>query len=434
MLQNPSPKQTKFFNESFARMNILEGSVRSGKSFISLLRFITELKDGPEGDYIIAGKSSHSVFRNIIGPLNALTKGIIRVNRGLGEFRLFGKKIYIVGANDERSEGKIRGATFAGALVDEISILPESFFRMLLSRLSIKDAKLFGTTNPDSPYHWLKTDFLDRAEELGIKSFKFNLEDNPSNTREFIDAIKKEYRGLWYRRFIDGDWVLAEGAIYDFFDESLYVRTDSTRYSKYYILGVDYGTSNPFAAILVGFNDDHHPNLWVEKEYYWDPKVMGYQKTDQEFAIDIIQSFHDNYPIRMTYIDPSAQSFELEMRRQRKQVKQANNDVIDGIRSVATLFTQGDIMISSCCTNLIKEIQGYVWDANSAKTGIDKPLKKRDHALDAMRYAIYSHWGLKHSLIEETREQRYQKEQEAMYAKNPMQYPGFTNSFGWQKY
>jgi PBSX family phage terminase large subunit len=420
-----SPKQLHAYLNSNSRINTWEGSVRSGKSFSALWRFIKELRQGPDGEYIICGKSERTVLHNIIQPLQHMTHGIIRYNRGLGEFKLFDKKVYVVGANDERAEGKIRGSTFAGALVDEISIIPESFFRMLLSRLSVPDAKLFGTTNPDSPYHWLKTDFIDNAEITNKSIFKFKLEDNPSLTQEFINDLKKEYKGLWYKRFIEGNWVLAEGAIYDFFDQSIHVVRDAPTYAKYWILGIDYGTTNAFAAVLIGFNDDVRPNLWVEKEYYWDSKARGYQKTDMEYAIDIQREFGD-YPLRLIYLDPSAASFQVELRRNKKTVKEANNDVMDGIRFVSSLFTGGDLVIKKGCNNLVKEIEGYVWDDKSNKDGKDRPIKQRDHALDALRYALYSHWGQKTSLKES-------KPKDVPV--NPMDFKGWgPDSWGWQRY
>jgi PBSX family phage terminase large subunit len=433
MLEGFSPKQIEFYNNSDARINILEGSVRSGKSFIALLRFLQEIKNGPEGAYFICGKSERTVLHNVIDPLQTITGGIIRYNRGLGEFTLFGRKVYVVGANDERAEGKIRGSTAAGALVDEGSIIPESFFRMLLSRLSVPNAKMFCTTNPDSPYHWLKKDFIDRQSELNLKSFKFKLDDNPSLSAEYVDSLRKEYKGLWYKRFIEGNWVLAEGAIYDFFDTSLHTTASPPSYAKYYLVGIDYGTTNPFAAVLVGFNDDAHPTLWVEKEYYWDSKAMGYQKTDAEYANDINREF-SGYPIRLYYLDPSAQSFEVELKRQHKPVMQAKNDVLDGIRFVGNLFTQGDLTICKSCYHLTQEIEGYVWDAKSIREGIDKPLKQRDHAIDAMRYALFSHYGTMHTLKEVSKEQSYIQSQQKKWQKNPMDYAGYVNSAGWQRY
>jgi PBSX family phage terminase large subunit len=434
LLKNLSPKQISFFNNSNSKLNIASGAVRSGKSYVVLLRFMKELLEGPDGNYLVCGRSERTCVVNIIEPLERFIKRSVGFNRGMGVFNLFGKKVYVVGANDERAVGKIQGWTLAGALVDEITILPESFFKMLLSRLSIEHSKLFGGTNPDSPMHWLKTDFLDRfsddAEELS--HFKFNLEDNPSLHDAYKISLKKEYQGLWHKRYILGDWVLAEGAIYDFFDTSLHTVSRPPTYAKYYLLGIDYGTSNAFAAVLIGFNDDHRPSLWVEKEYYWDSKTMGYQKTDAEYALDVQKAF-EGYPIRLIYLDPSAKSFEVELRRHKMPVKQAKNDVLDGIRCVGTMLSQGNLVICKSCPNLIKEIEGYVWDEKAVKRGEDEPLKQRDHAVDAMRYVIYSHYGAKTTLKESSKEESYMSGQQRLWNKNPMDYPGYVGSHGWQR-
>lgn len=429
-----SKKQIIAHEESDARINIYEGSVRSGKSYIALRRFLKELSKGPAGEYVIVGKSERTIAHNIIEPLNSyqFMNGTIRYNRIMGEFKIFNKKVYVIGANDERSESKIRGSTFAGALVDEITIIPQSFFKMLLSRLSINDAKLFGTTNPDSPMHWLKTDFIDRAHELDLKSFKFVLDDNPVLSKKYKDSLKAEYKGLWYKRFILGEWVLAEGAIYDFFDTNLHVKPKPPTYAKQYFLGIDYGTTNAFAAVLIGFNDDHHPAIWVEKEYYWNSREKGYQKTDSEYAMDLQREF-EGYPISLVYIDPSAASFKVELKRKRFAVKEANNDVLDGIRFVGALIAQGDLVICKQCTNLIKEIESYVWDENSVKLGEDKPVKKNDHAIDAMRYVLYTHFGKKTTLKNISQEERYAQNEQKKWSQDPMAYPGYTNSYGWQR-
>ncbi len=428
-----SAKQIKFYNESNSRLNIAVGAVRSGKSHITILRFMKELKEGPPGKYLVTGKSERTVLMNIIEPIQEFTGGNIRYNRGMGEFNLFDKKVYVVGANDERAEGKIRGATFAGALVDEITILPHSYFRMLLSRLSIDNSKLIGSTNPDSPLHWLKADFLDKFADdpRELSHLHFDLDDNPVLSEHFKSSLKKEYQGLWYKRFILGDWVLAEGAVYDFFDTSVHVVDKPPTYAKQYILGIDYGTANPFAAVLIGYNGDHRPALWVEKEFYWNPKERGFQKTDAEFAIDVKNHF-EGYPISHIILDPSAQSFEVELRRNKMPVRQANNEVLDGIRSVSTLLSQGNLVICRECKNLIKEIEGYVWDEKAVQRGEEKPLKQSDHAVDALRYVIFTQFAHLTTLKQKSREENLMTIQQKQYAKNPMAYPGFTNSYGWQ--
>lgn len=432
-----SRKQLLAYTKSNSRINIAEGAVSSGKSYIFLYRFLAELaREKPEGPFMIGGKSETTVIRNILKPMmNELSSEVIHYNQTRREFELFGKTVYVVGANDERAEGKIRGLTLGGALLDEGTLLPESFVKMTLSRLRIPESKLFLTTNPDSCHHWLKTDFIDKfvddSEELAC--FQFKLDDNPFLTQKYKDSLKKEYSGLWYRRFIMGEWVQAEGAIYDFFEPSLHCVKASESYAKYYILGIDYGTTNAFAAVLVGFNDDVHPALWVEKEFYWDSKATGRQKTDAEYARDIRNEF-GSYPIKMSYLDPSAKSFEVELKRQRWPVLPAKNDVLDGIRTVSTYLSQGDLVIYERCKNLIREFESYVWDSKSIKMGVDKPIKMRDHCLDALRYALFTKWGQRHTLKEMTKEESYTLSQQRKFKESPMDYPGYTNNAGWQTF
>lgn len=386
-----SEKQYQSIQEANSRLNIWQGAVRSGKSFAALWSFLHFVRNGPPGALAIVGRTQDTINRNIIQPMHEILGSHVRYYAGRREIDLFGRKIYVVGANDYRAEAKIRGSTFAGALVDELTLIPETFVKMLLSRLSVEGAKLFGTTNPDSPYHWLKREFLDR-KELDLSCWQFTLEDNPSLSKSYVDNIKLEYRGLWYQRFIEGRWVQAEGAIYDFFDESINCMDFPHSPAKYYIAGVDYGTTNPCAFVLIGVNMDNYPNYWVEAEYYFDSKVAQRQKTDAEYADDLINFLQYRSP-RAIYIDPSAASFKIELlRRGFDNLYDAENEVNDGIRLVAKYLSTGSLKICRSCPKLIQEFQSYVWDSKSLRTGIDKPLKENDHALDALRYGLYTHF------------------------------------------
>jgi len=361
----------------------------------------------PPGNLVIVGRTNDTIKRNIVDELYNFPGISVYYYPGKRELHLEGRVIYCIGANDERSESKIRGPTFSGAYVDEATLIPESFFKMLLSRLSRLGSYLIATTNPDSPFHWLKKDFIDRQEELNIHVFNFRMEDNPSLSPDYVDALKKEYRGLWYRRFINGEWCLAEGSVYDFFDEQIHVIEQPASYAKYYIVGVDYGTTNPCAFVLLGFNDDYPTKIWVQKEYYFDSKKEGYQRTDAEYANDFLDFIGDIEP-KIVYIDPSAASFKLELRRRKPSIviKDAENDVSNGIRVVSMRLATGDLKVCKCCKNLIQEFQSYVWDSKKSQRGLDEPLKAFDHGLDALRYAVYTHWGEKSNIIELSQEQR----------------------------
>jgi PBSX family phage terminase large subunit len=388
-MPNFSPKQIESYIKSTKRLNFWEGSVRSGKTFMSIIRLIRAIQAGPEGDAMIIGVSRESLQRNILSEMCPLM-GIPIPTPKTTQIKLFNRTVYLVGANDERAQNRIRGSTLAIAYVDEATLIPKSFFRMLLSRLSKPGAQLFATTNPDSPFHWLKQEFLDNPE-LDKTMFKFRLSDNPSLTESFITELKKEYQGLWYKRYIDGEWVLAEGTVYDFFDEELHVIATPPGPAKYYIVGVDYGTSNPTTFSLIGYNPRYFPNAWMEKEYHYDSKKLNRQKTDTEYAEDLV-AFIKGYNVEAIYIDPSALSFKNEMFRQGvSSIADADNDVLNGIRFTSQLLSNGTFKVCSNCRNAVREFQTYRWDSKVSERGEDKPIKEFDHQLDGLRYALYTH-------------------------------------------
>lgn len=390
---NLSSKQQETLSDSDARINIWEGAVRSGKSFSSLLRWLNYIQEAPAGNLIAVGRTATTIKYNIVEPILDLVGGDAKYYIGKRELMLWGRQINLVGASDERAERIIRGSTYSGAYIDEATLIPESFWVMLLSRLSKPNAKLFATTNPDCPFHWLKTNYIDRKDELNLKLWKFHLDDNPSLTDEFKNSLKAEYQGLWYSRYIEGKWCLAEGTVYDFFDEKLHVIDDVYNAATYYIVGVDYGTTNPTAFTMIGYNPTQYPNMWVEKEYYYDSSKKNRQQTDTEFAEDLKAFVGDNV-VKNIYVDPSAESFKVECRRQQiRNIVDAKNDVLDGIRFVSSLLTNGTLKVTKRCQNLIQEFQSYIWDSKSIHSGVDKPAKANDHCLDSLRYALYTHFG-----------------------------------------
>jgi len=388
--QDLSSLQQKSFKESNAKINIWEGAVRSGKTYISLWRFLTELAEGPPGEYVLITRTFDSFRRNVL-PLLEEMIGVSDVGwrGGLRLMNIFGKKVHVIGADDERAESKIRGPTFAGAYVDEITIIPESFFKMLISRCAMGNAKIFGTTNPDSPYHWLKKDILDNNPD--VKSWKFKLDDNPLLTQKDKDYLKRQYKGLWGDRFIKGKWVQAEGSIYEFFTEERCVIKSAPSYTSSYIVGVDYGTTNPCAFVLIGVDRNRFPHFWVEDEYYFDSKKQQRQKTDTEYGEDL-QKFLEGHPIKAIYLDPSAVSFRMELQKQGvHNLLEAENEVISGIHFMRKLLWNGTLKICENCRNVIQEFQSYVWDEKFSIKGEDRPKKQNDHCMDAIRYALFTH-------------------------------------------
>ncbi|TGB14411.1 PBSX family phage terminase large subunit [Streptomyces sp. MZ04] len=390
-----SDKQLDSIRGALRRINIWHGSVRSGKTIASLLCFLLMVRRAPaSGLIIICGRSLQTIERNIIEPLQdpALFGDVadeVRHTRGATTAVILGRVVHLIGASDARAEGRLRGLTAALAYVDEITLLPEPFFVQLLARLSVPGARLLGTTNPDSPRHWLKTGYLDRAGELNLCSWHFKLADNPSLSPEYVADLAAEYVGLWRRRMIDGAWVVAEGAIYDMWDEARHVVTALPDMRRHWC-GVDYGTTNPFAAVLLGEGADGR--LYVCAEWRHDSRTAHRSMTDAQYSRAVRAWLnHLGVTPEWTFIDPSAASFSTQMWQDgHPGLARATNDVTDGIRSVSSLLAADRLLVHDSCEGLLAELPGYSWNSKATERGEDAPIKVDDHSADALRYVIHS--------------------------------------------
>lgn len=389
-----SSKQLKSIKKSDARINIWQGAVRSGKTHASYYRWAQYAYMGPPGRLYMVGKTLETLRENLLDPMKELFNGELQYSDSGRRIKFAGRDIRGIGANDEKSKGKIQGGTCAGVLADEITLYPETFFKMLLSRLSVEGAKFFGTCNPDSPYHWLKTDFIDN-NDLDLKTFHFTIDENPFLPSNYVKNLKLEYSGVWYKRYIDGLWALADGLIYDMFDHDVHVVDCKGKRFQHYIAGCDYGTSNPFAFGLFGYNTPD--KVCLIKEFYYDSKSKNDNKerktkTDSEYADDV-EAFLSGYSVRTIWIDPSALSFQTELTRRGLPVSSADNSVLEGIKFVAGMLKKDKFVIDESCRMTLKEFETYSWDEKAQLRGEDKPLKSNDHAMDMIRYVLYSQFG-----------------------------------------
>lgn len=392
--------QINSLTDSTARINIWHGSVRSSKTIMSIIRWLDYLNNAPKGKLLMIGKTERTLKRNILDVIEEMVgRKNYHFSSGKGEVRIMGKVIDIVGANDERSENKIRGTTLAGAYGDELTLWPESFFKMLMTRLSVRGSMFFGTTNPDSPYHWLNIDYLEREHELNMRSFHFTLHDNPALDPEYVKSLEKEYSGLWYKRFILGLWVMAEGVIYDMFNNEEHVLSEEKLpvnvmdFDRYYV-PIDYGTANPTTFLMIGerMSGKGEREAYVLDEYYYDGRREQRQKTNSQYAEDLVE-FIGNYRVSQIFVDPSAKSFITELKQNDKitaSVVEAMNDVVEGIREVGKKLQRSTLFILNKCKNTLREFNAYVWDARAQKIGEDKPIKDNDHCLDGLRYYVYT--------------------------------------------
>lgn len=409
-----SPKQELSIRESTVQVCVWEGAVRSSKTISQILRFLIGVPTARQGRIVILGRTRESIYRNVFEPMmeRELYGDIsehVKYTLGAPTAKILGRVVHVIGANDKQAEDKIRGMTVALCLVDEITVIPEGAFKMMLSRLTAPNAQLFGSTNPDSPGHWLKRDYLDRLDELpNWRSWHFVLDDNISLSDEVKANLRANYTGLWYRRFILGEWVAAEGAIYDMFDPApgmgFVVPWETLPEMRELVsVGVDYGTTNPTAALLLGISAEHDglgrptPRMFLIDEYRHDSKLTEQKLTDAQLSRELVKWLNENHlpsstrsklVPRYTILDPSAASLRVQMNQDGVPTTQADNEVLYGIRTMASLLSEKKLLVSDRCKGFISEATGYSWDPKATLKGEEKPLKVADHSLDAARYAV----------------------------------------------
>lgn len=373
-----SEKQKKFIYESTAKINIAHGSVRSGKTHSSLIRFVELVDRCPDSKIIIIGNSFGAIKENVVKFLkDDLLRGYC-VWKG-NKLIVGDKEIRVIGAHDEGSVRAIQGNTHSLAYVDELTTIPYNFVDMLTTRLSHDWSKMIATCNPSSPVHPVKENLIDCGDPGYCYALHFDIDDNPALSEQSKADLRTKYTGLFYKRYILGEWVAAEGSVYADFSRKTHVLPRAPHFADNYFVGIDYGIHNAFACVLIGQNNTHSPHLWVEKEFYWDSKKTYRAKLNSELADDV-ERFLEGYNVRGIYLDPSASSFEVELKRRQIRVLQAENDVYAGITFVANLISNHELKVVSCCENLIGEIEQYVWDAKRAERGDEQPVKKNDHA------------------------------------------------------
>ncbi|WP_162985967.1 PBSX family phage terminase large subunit [Virgibacillus sp. Bac330] len=371
---------------------ICDGSVRAGKTVVMSLSFVMWAMDTFNDENLgLAGKTIGSFRRNVVTPLKRMlrSRGYKVKDHRADNMLAITKKgktnyFYIFGGKDESSQDLIQGITLAGMFFDEVALMPQSFVNQATARCSVEGSKLWFNCNPEGPHHWFKTEYLDQLEEKNMLHLHFTMDDNLSLSQKIKERYKRMYSGVFYQRYILGLWVLADGIIYDMFNEKEHVVEAVTRdYSKYYV-SIDYGTQNPTVFGLWGFCD----GVWYKvKEYHYSGREKEKQKTDQEYYEDLVE-FVGHRKITSYIIDPSAASFIALLKKNGKRVKKAKNDVLEGIRNLATSLIDVSIKYNDCCKETFKEFGSYIWDEKAAERGEDKPVKQHDHHLDADRYFV----------------------------------------------
>ena len=373
---------------------IADGAIRSGKTVAMSLSFIFwAMETFDNTNFAMCGKTISSFRRNVLSFLLPMLEvrgyktdyrrsdNVLQINRK-DKVNYF----YIFGGKDESSQDLIQGMTLGGVLFDEAALMPESFVLQATARCSVTGSKFWFNCNPENPHHWFYENWIseEKRKEKNIIYLHFTMEDNLSLSEETKARYRSMYAGVFYARFILGEWKIAEGLVYDMFREDEHTIQLPKDFVGSAYISCDYGTLNP--TVFLMWRKYH--NKWVcVKEYYYNSRKTYKQKTDAEYAQDLIR-FIGNVPYQCVIVDPSAASFIAELMKKGIKVIKADNAVIDGIRSVGNLLQTKNLLFTRDCVNTIAEFGAYRWDDKAAEHGEDKPIKQDDHAMDALRYFV----------------------------------------------
>ena len=372
---------------------LCDGAVRSGKTLSMAVGFFLWSMYTFDGARLaLCGKTIEALRRNVTADVPRWLEGILTFQEHRSENRItvtglgHRNEYHLFGGKDESSYMLIQGMTLAGVLLDEVALMPRSFVEQALARCSVTGSRFWFNCNPAGPEHWFYREWILKREEKNLLYLHFTMGDNPALTPEIRARYERLYTGVFYDRYIRGLWVAAEGLIYDMFCRERHVLTELPPLAGECWVSVDYGTRNPTVFLL--WRRAAAGGRWVcLREYYWDGRRNQRQKTDGEYADDLLDLLGGVVP-RGVVVDPSAASFLTELRRRGLPVLAGDNRVADGIRAVGELLQRGELVFAPACANTVREFRSYVWDERGSALGVDRPVKENDHCMDAVRYFV----------------------------------------------
>ena len=375
---------------------VCDGAVRSGKTLaMGMGFFLWAMTCFDKQRFGICGKTIQSLRRNVLAEILPRLTGLGMTwrekrseNLMIVNFRGHENRFYIFGGRDESSASLIQGITFGGILMDEVALMPQSFVEQACARCSVSGSRLWFNCNPAGPTHWFYRTWILEAEKRNCLRLHFTMEDNPSLSPQIRARYERLYTGVFYRRFILGQWVQAEGRVYDFFEPGMIRPVPQGVFSKWYV-SCDYGTVNPTSMGLWGLQNG---NWYRVKEFYFNSRQAQRQMTDEEYEA-ALRKLVGEREIAAVIVDPSAASFIEVLRRKNWRVQKAQNDVLSGIRLTSDALKSGRIVICEGCDDCIREMDEYVWDLSAGQQ--DRVKKEHDHAMDDMRYFVSTVLGKK---------------------------------------
>ena len=369
---------------------VYDGAVRSGKSVAAIIAFLSETQSPHQRHraHIVAGRNLNVMKAELLDTMEKVCRDFgadYQYRATDGRLTIDKVRYYVLAGTDDAAYERLRSMTAGCVLAEEVTLMPQSFYNELQTRMTFDDSKLIATCNPGGPNHWFLRDHIlgGRVEER----WQFTLDDNPALGEKTKDRYANQFAGVFYQRNIEGIWAAAEGQIFDRWTMCDPVKPEECHY---HVCGIDYGIASKTAFVLTAIRNSDDRRVVVDTLLL---DGQGRAFTDAEL-LKRLMSFLMGKKCNVLYIDPSATSFIHACRESPRDwyVRNANNNVLDGIQTTMNALATGNTLICDTEGNrdLVNEFHGYIWDQKAAERGIERPIKADDHACDALRYVLHS--------------------------------------------
>lgn len=390
---------------------IADGSIRSGKTLSMSLSFVLWAMTNFNGqNFGMAGKTIGSFRRNVLTPLKVMIKsrGYTVSDRRADNLVIISKgdtenSFYIFGGKDERSQDLVQGITLAGMLFDEVALMPQSFVNQATGRCSVEGSKFWFNCNPENPQHFFYTDWVKQYKEKNLLYLHFTMDDNLSLSGKVKQRYKSMYTGVFFKRFILGLWVVADGLCFEQFanEPTKWIKDEADKDINFISIGVDFGGNNSKTTFVATAIHGNFERIGVIKSYKLDGAkgTIDANRLNTEF-VRFVRGLQKEYkaPIRYAFCDCAETYLIAGIKNAVKSAglglavgDSEKGSIIDRIVCVNTLLNMNRVYILRSCGQVINALRSAMWDAKAAAKGIDK--RKDDFTTDidtcdAFEYSI----------------------------------------------
>lgn len=408
-----SPKQQRLIHwwregSPHAGCDILlaDGSIRSGKTVACICSFLSWSMECFSGqNFILAGKTIGSLKKNVIGPMQQILSawGIPYhyVRSGENYIEIGTNTYYLYDAHNESSQDKLQGLTAAGALADEVALFPQNFIDQMIGRCSVEGAKIFMNCNPESPAHYVKTELIDKADEKGIYHLHFTMDDNLALSPRTKEKFRRTFTGVFYRRFIRGEWAATDGLVYQQFadEKERFLLNEAPPDIRYAVIGVDFGgTRSAHSFTLTGFTEGFQQVVILDEYYHSNKKGRLSPKQVEDAFVDFVRRAKARYRVYEAFCDNAEQTLieGLTVAASRAHLgidvrNAAKRPINDRIAFYNSMIAQDRFRVLRHCKAHIKALEEAVYDPDEPVKDIrlDDGTTNID-SLDSMEYSTES--------------------------------------------